>query len=58
LEESLQIASHLRLERMECVVVDIKVSSVINEKAKRLARALDAPYYKIEDLRSSNDILN
>ncbi len=57
LEESLEIASHLRLERMDCVLVDTKVSTEPNEKATRLSYALEAPYYKLEDLRSSDNIL-
>jgi magnesium chelatase subunit D len=57
LEESLEIATHLRLERMECVLVDTKVSVEPNYKARKLAVALEAPYYKIEDLRSSDNIL-
>jgi len=57
LEEALQIASTIRLDRMECVVVDTKVSNERNEKALKLSYALLAPYYKIEDLRSSDNIL-
>jgi magnesium chelatase subunit D len=56
-EEAIEIASHLRLERMECVLVDTKVSNEPNEKARRLSYALEAPYYKIEDLRSSDNII-
>jgi len=57
LEESIEIASHLRLDRMDCVLVDTKVSNEPNEKALRLSYALEAPYYKLEDLRSSDNIL-
>ena len=57
MEEALDIASHLRLERMECALVDTKVSSEVNEKARKLSYALEAPYYKLEDLRSSDNIL-
>ena len=58
LEEALDIATRVRLDRMEIVVVDTKVSSQPNEKAKKLSYALEAPYYKIEDLRSSDNILH
>ncbi len=57
LEEALDIASRIRMDRMEAVVVDTKVSSEPNQKAKDLSYALLAPYYKIEDLRSSDNIL-
>ena len=57
MEEALEIASHIRMDRMECVVVDTKVSIEPNEKALKLSYSLLAPYYKIEDLRSSEDIL-
>ncbi len=57
-EEALEIATHVRLDRMEMVLVDTKVSTEPNEKAIRLSYALEAPYYKIEDLRSSENILH
>ena len=56
-EEALDIATRVRLDRMEMVLVDTKVSSQPNEKAEKLSYALEAPYYKIEDLRSSDNIL-
>jgi magnesium chelatase subunit D len=58
LEEALDIATRVRLDRMEMVLVDTKVSTEVNEKAKKLSIALEAPYYKIEDLRSSDNILH
>ncbi len=57
LEEALEIASRIRMDRMECALVDIKIASQPNEGAKKLAYALQAPYYKIEDLKSSENIL-
>ena len=57
LEEALDIATRIRMDRMEIAVVDTKVSQEPNQKAKDLSYALLAPYYKIEDLRSSDDIL-
>ena len=57
MEEALEIASHIRMDRMECVVVDTKVSIEPNDKALKLSYSLLAPYYKLEDLRSSEDIL-
>ena len=55
--EAIEIASHLRIERMECAMVDTKVSKEENENAVKLSYALEAPYYKLEDLRSSDNIL-
>ncbi|AMK13929.1 cobaltochelatase subunit [methanogenic archaeon mixed culture ISO4-G1] len=57
-EEALEIASRIRMDRLECAMVDIKVSNQVNDKARKLAYALQAPYYKIEDLKSSEEILN
>ena len=56
-QEAIDIASHLRIERMECALVDTKVSKDTNKDAIDLSYALEAPYYKLEDLRSSDDIL-
>ena len=56
-QEAIDIASHLRIERMECALVDTKVSKDANKDAIDLSYALEAPYYKLEDLRSSDDIL-
>lgn len=56
-EEAIGIASRIDLERMECAVVDSKISNEPNMNAIRLAKALRAPYYKLEDLRSSEDII-
>jgi len=55
-EEALDVASHIRMDRMEAVLVDTLVSLEPNQKAIDLSYALLAPYYKIEDLRSSDDI--
>jgi magnesium chelatase subunit D len=57
-EESLDIASRIRMDRVEIALVDTKVSMEPNQKAKDLSYALLAPYYKIEDLRSSDNILH
>lgn len=57
LEEAIDVASRIRLERMECVLVDTKVSLEPNDDALRISNALGTPYYKLEDLRSSDDIL-
>ena len=56
-QEAIDIASHLRIERMGCALVDTKVSKDTNKDAIDLSYALEAPYYKLEDLRSSDDIL-
>ena len=57
LEEAIEVASRIRLDRMECVLVDTKVSLEPNEDALRISNALEAPYYKLKDLRSSDNIL-
>ncbi|MBR2255197.1 MAG: VWA domain-containing protein [Candidatus Methanomethylophilaceae archaeon] len=56
-EESLRIASNLKMERTGWIVVDTKANPEPDSKAFKLSAALGAPYYVLDELKSTEQEL-
>lgn len=55
-EEAFRIASKIRLDRSQFVVIDSAVNPDGSSPAIRLAQSLQAPYYRLDSLRSTKEI--
>lgn len=55
-EEALSIASHLKSENIDWVIVDTGLGTTKNDMPGKLAKALDARYFLLDDLDSERTV--